>query len=113
MWLFVIIVYLKIFENKIIDNFISYLKMHNILEIALGVGLGMTIFLVIIWILGTCVYVCCGKTKRIASVRKLKTFEGKNQELEISSSQESPLIEKEVEIKPQSQKGIEDLNYIV
>ena len=50
--------------------------MHRILEIALGVGLGMTIFLVIIWILGTCVYICCGKTKNIATVRKLKMYEG-------------------------------------
>ncbi len=50
--------------------------MHKIIEIALGVGLGMTIFLVILWILGTCVYVCCGKTKKIATVRKLKTYSG-------------------------------------
>jgi len=88
--------------------------MHNILEIALGVGLGMTIFLVIIWILGTCVYVCCGKTKRIASVRKLKTYEGKDlnvQELEVQNSEVSETLNKE--IKPQIQKGIEDLNYII
>ncbi len=90
--------------------------MHNILEIALGVGLGMTIFLVIIWILGTCVYVCCGKTKRIASVRKLKTYEGKDlnvQEFETSELevQNSETLNKE--IKPQIQKGIEDLNYII
>jgi hypothetical protein len=50
--------------------------MHNILEIALGVGLGMIIFLVFIWILGSAVYVCCGNTKKIASVRKIKTYEG-------------------------------------
>ena len=88
--------------------------MHNILEIALGVGLGMTIFLVIIWILGTCVYVCCGKTKRIASVRKLKTYEGKDlnvQELEVKNSEVSETLNNE--IKPQIQKGIEDLNYII
>lgn len=50
--------------------------MHQIIEIALGVGLGMTIFLVILWILGMCVYVCCGKTKNIATVRKLKKYSG-------------------------------------
>jgi hypothetical protein len=55
--------------------------MHHILEIALGVGLGMTIFLVIIWLLGTCVYICCGKTKKIATVRKLKTYQGKEKDL--------------------------------
>ncbi len=93
--------------------------MHNILEIALGVGLGMTIFLVIIWILGTCVYVCCGKTKRIASVRKLKTYEGKDlnvqefetSELEVQKFETLETLNKE--IKPQNQKGIEDLNYII
>jgi hypothetical protein len=58
--------------------------MHRILEIALGVGLGMIIFLVIIWLLGTCVYICCGKTKKIATVRKLKTYDG---------LKESPIIE--------------------
>lgn len=50
--------------------------MHQIIEIALGVGLGMTIFLVILWILGMCVYVCCGKSKKIATVRKLKNYSG-------------------------------------
>ena len=50
--------------------------MHKIIEIALGVALGMTVFLVILWILGTCVYVCCGKTKKIATVRKLKNYSG-------------------------------------
>jgi hypothetical protein len=50
--------------------------MHKILEIAFGVALGMTIFLVILWILGTCVYICCGNTKKIATVRRLKTYSG-------------------------------------
>jgi len=50
--------------------------MHRILEIAFGVALGMTIFLVILWILGTCVYICCGNTKKIATVRRLKTYPG-------------------------------------
>jgi hypothetical protein len=68
--------------------------MHRILEIALGVGLGMTIFLVIIWILGTCVYICCGKTKKIATVRKLKTYEGVK-ESPVVETKESPVIESE------------------
>jgi hypothetical protein len=50
--------------------------MHRILEIALGVALGMTIFLLILWLLGTCVYICCGNTKKIATVRRLKTYTG-------------------------------------
>lgn len=50
--------------------------MHNILEIAFGVALGMTIFILILWILGTCVYICCGNTKKIATVRKLKSYPG-------------------------------------
>ena len=52
--------------------------MHNILEIALGVALGMTIFLVILWILGMCVYVCCGNSKKIATVRKMKSYDVKS-----------------------------------
>ena len=51
--------------------------MHRILEIAFGAALGLVIFLVILWILGMCVYVCCGKTKKFATVRKLKTYESK------------------------------------
>lgn len=50
--------------------------MHKILEIAFGVAIGMTVFLVIVWLLGTCVYICCGNTKKIATVRKLKTYPG-------------------------------------
>ena len=57
--------------------------MHRILEIAFGVALGMTVFLLIVWLLGTCVYICCGNTKKIATVRKLKTYPGiKNAEPE-------------------------------
>ena len=57
--------------------------MHPILEIAIGVALGMTVFLVIIWILGMCVYICCGKDKNVASVRKLKTYPGSNKIMEV------------------------------
>jgi hypothetical protein len=48
--------------------------MHPILEIALGVALGMTVFIVISWILGMCVYVYCNKSDNIATAKKLKTF---------------------------------------
>lgn len=59
--------------------------MHRILEIAFGVALGMTVFLVIVWLLGTCIYICCGNTKKIATVRKLKTYPGvKKSEPEIT-----------------------------
>ncbi len=50
--------------------------MHTILELAFGVALGMVIFLVVLWILGTCVYICCGNTKKIATVRKVKMYKG-------------------------------------
>jgi hypothetical protein len=48
--------------------------MHPILEIALGVALGMTVFIVISWILGMCVYIYCNKSDNIATAKKLKTF---------------------------------------
>ena len=65
--------------------------MHKILEIAFGVALGMTIFLLILWILGTCVYICCGNTKKIATVRKLKTYTGvKRVEPEITEPETKP-----------------------
>jgi hypothetical protein len=50
--------------------------MHKIIEIALGVALGLTLFLVVLWLLGTCVYICCGNTKKIATIKKLKNFDG-------------------------------------
>ena len=46
--------------------------MHPILEIALGVALGMTVFLVITWVLGMCVYVACNKSENIATSKKIK-----------------------------------------
>jgi hypothetical protein len=48
--------------------------MHPILEIALGVALGMTVFIVISWILGMCVYIYCNKSDNIATAKKIKTF---------------------------------------
>jgi len=50
--------------------------MHNILEIAIGVALGMVVFLVVAWLLGTVVYICCGNSKKIATVRKIKNYNG-------------------------------------
>lgn len=50
--------------------------MHPILEIALGVALGMTVFLVITWVLGMCVYVACNKSENIATSKKIKIFKG-------------------------------------
>lgn len=58
--------------------------MHNILEIAFGVALGMVIFLVIVWLLGMCVYVCCGNTKRIATIKKVKTYPANEEKTENS-----------------------------
>jgi len=49
--------------------------MHNVIEIALGVALGMAIFMIILWAVGYGVYICCGNnTKKIASVKKVKTY---------------------------------------
>ena len=73
--------------------------MHPILEIAIGVSLGMTLFLVIIWILGMCVYVCCGKDKNIASVRKLKTYSGGNKVMEVPIHEEKVKTEDPVSLK--------------
>lgn len=64
--------------------------MHKILEIAFGVALGMVIFLVVVWLLGTCVYICCGNTKKIATVKKIKYY-GKTDNEEIK--EETPLKE--------------------
>ena len=48
--------------------------MHPILEIAIGVALGMTCFIVLSWVLGMCVYIYCNKSDNIATAKKLKTF---------------------------------------
>ena len=48
--------------------------MHPILEIAIGVALGMTVFIVLSWVLGMCVYIYCNKSDNIATAKKLKTF---------------------------------------
>jgi hypothetical protein len=48
--------------------------MHPILEIAIGVALGMTVFIVIVWVLGMAIYVCCNKNDCIASCKKVKNY---------------------------------------
>ena len=52
--------------------------MHPILEIAIGVALGMTVFIVLSWVLGMCVYIYCNKSDNIATAKKLKTFNANN-----------------------------------
>jgi len=68
--------------------------MHKILEIAFGVALGMIVFLVIAWLIGTCVYICCGNTKRIATVKKVKYY-SKNESEEILEPKEETVSEPE------------------
>lgn len=63
--------------------------MHPILEIAIGVALGMTVFIVFAWVIGMCVYVACSKNDCIASCKKTKKFKGTKNISSISSSIES------------------------
>ncbi len=55
--------------------------MHPILEIAIGVALGMTVFIVIVWVIGMCVYVACSKNDCIASCKKVKKFKSVDQKI--------------------------------
>jgi hypothetical protein len=55
--------------------------MHPILEIAIGVALGMTVFIVIAWVIGMCVYIACSKNDCIASCKKVKKFKSKDQKI--------------------------------
>ena len=60
--------------------------MHPILEIAIGVALGMTVFIVIVWVLGMAIYVCCNKNDCIATCKKTKSFKAnKTQKLYVPS----------------------------
>jgi hypothetical protein len=54
------------------NNFSINHKMHPILEIAIGVALGMTVFVVISWVIGMCVYVACSKNDCIFFIAVLK-----------------------------------------
>lgn len=87
--------------------------MHPILEIALGVALGMTVFIVIIWVIGMGVYVCCNKNDCIASCKKVKTFkankkqkiyvpkkEDKSNTENVNNSTSETINNSEVESKP-------------
>ena len=75
--------------------------MHPILEIAIGVALGMTVFIVIAWVIGMCVYVACSKNDCIASTRKIKKFKGNltqtvyTPDLEINPVKEEAIKENE------------------
>ena len=78
--------------------------MHPILEIAIGVALGMTVFIVLSWVLGMCVYIYCNKSDNIATAKKLKTFNGNSSlkkftseidDLVNSSTKEDKVIEPE------------------
>lgn len=61
--------------------------MHPILEIAIGVALGMTVFIVIVWVLGMAIYVCCNKNDCIATCKKTKSFKAnKNQKIYVPSN---------------------------
>jgi len=55
--------------------------MHPILEIAIGVALGMTVFIVLAWVIGMCVYVACNKNDCIASCKKVKKFKSTDQKI--------------------------------
>jgi hypothetical protein len=69
-------------------------KMHPILEIALGVALGMTVFIVIIWVIGMGVYVCCNKNDCIASCKKVKNFKAnKKQKIYVPKKEDESTAE--------------------
>jgi hypothetical protein len=63
--------------------------MHPILEIAIGVALGMTVFIVFAWVIGMCVYVACSKNDCIASCKKTKKFKGTKNISSVSASIEA------------------------
>lgn len=66
--------------------------MHPILEIAIGVALGMTVFIVIVWVLGMAIYVCCNKNDCIATCKKVKNFKSnKSQKIYIPPKQTDDL----------------------
>ncbi len=71
--------------------------MHPILEIAIGVALGMTVFVVIAWVIGMCVYVACSKNDCIASSRKVKKFKSVDQKVYIPEAINEVNQDKEVE----------------
>lgn len=82
--------------------------MHPILEIALGVALGMTIFLVIIWILGMCVYVCCNNNDCISSCKKSKTFKATEPLQKYELAEEKVEEENEIELEEKVEEKTEE-----
>jgi hypothetical protein len=78
--------------------------MHPILEIALGVALGMTVFIVISWILGMCVYIYCNKSDNIATAKKLKSFKANT----TSYKSEEILKEEKIEVIAPEEKSSEE-----
>jgi len=78
--------------------------MHPILEIALGVALGMTVFIVISWILGMCVYIYCNKSDNIATAKKLKSFKANTN----SYKSQEILKEEKIEVIESEEKSSEE-----
>ena len=75
--------------------------MHPILEIAIGVALGMTIFIVIVWVLGMAIYVCCNKNDCIATCKKVKNFKAnKSQKIYTPSKQTDELTLNKIDTSP-------------
>ncbi len=84
--------------------------MHPILEIAIGVALGMTIFIVIVWVLGMAIYVCCNKNDCIATCKKVKNFKAnKNQKIYIPPKQTEDLISNNTDKSSNSQQNEESI----
>jgi hypothetical protein len=71
--------------------------MHPILEIAIGVALGMTVFIVLSWVLGMCVYIYCNKSDNIATAKKLKTFNANSRTKKFTPEPENLVNESSVE----------------
>lgn len=80
--------------------------MHPILEIAIGVALGMTVFIVIVWVLGMAIYVCCNKNDCIAACKKTKSFKAnKNQKIYVPPSlEQNNIVSTEPEMLPVEDK---------
>ena len=79
--------------------------MHPILEIAIGVALGMTVFIVLSWVLGMCVYIYCNQSDNIATAKKLKTF---NQNKELKKFESPNIEEPSVQVsEPETEPVIE------
>ena len=85
--------------------------MHPILEIAIGAALGMTVFIVLSWVLGMCVYIYCNKSDNIATAKKLKTFNGNNSLKKFTPEVEN-LVDNIVENSSKEDKVVEPENKV-